>query len=72
MANANMGKEPLVIHNWLTIPDAARAASVSQRTIYRWINTGLRTRTTCGTTYVYVPHLVTRFDNTKTNVRESR
>lgn len=60
-----------MIHNWLTIPDAAHAANVTERTIYRWINTGLRTRTSCGTTFVYVPHLIKRFDRKQTNVRES-
>lgn len=60
-----------MIHNWLTIPDAARAARVTERTIYRWINTGLRSRTTCGVTFVYVPHLM-QLDNRRTDVRESR
>lgn len=60
-----------MIHNWLTIPDAALAANVTTRTIYRWINTGLRTRTSCGTTFVYVPHVVARLDKRDRNVTES-
>ena len=57
-----------MIKDWLTIPDAARAANVTTRTIYRWINTGLRTRSSCGQVFVYVPHLVTRLDNRARNV----
>lgn len=60
-----------MIHNWLTIPDAAKAANVTQRTIYRWINTGLHTRTSCGQTFIYLPHLTARIDNNKPNVTES-
>lgn len=61
-----------MIHNWLTIPDAARAANVTTRTIYRWINTGLRTRTSCGQVFVYVPHVQARLDKRYRNVTESR
>lgn len=58
-----------MIHNWLTIPDAAKAANVTQRTIYRWISKGIRTRTTCGTTFVYLPHVQALVDNHTSNVR---
>jgi len=61
-----------MIRDWLTVPDAAKAAKVTERTIYRWINTGMRSRTSCGTTFVYVPHLAARLDRGQTDVRESR
>lgn len=37
---------------WLTIDQAAIAAGVTRRTIYRWINTGLRTTGTGETTLI--------------------
>lgn len=61
-----------MIHNWLTIPDAAQLAGVTTRTIYRWINTGLQHRKTCGHTYIHLPSLVDyQLAHTQTNVIHS-
>lgn len=60
-----------MMHNWLTIPDAARHIEVPKRTVYRWVQDSLvLSRTSCGHTFVYVPHLYAQLD--KRNARGTK
>lgn len=55
-----------MIRDWLTVPDAEHFTQIPRSTWYRWARTQhVHSRTSCGTVFIYYPHVVRELDKRK-------